>query len=94
MGARAVLVKGGHLKQRSAGGEANQAIDVLDDEGDVTVFRGEWIESPPVRGTGCMLSTAIAAGLAQDKSLQDSVAAAKQFVADAIRAAASEKSYQ
>lgn len=70
----------------------NQAIDVLDDQGDVTVFRGEWIESPPVRGTGCMLSTAIAAGLAQNRNLQDSVAAARQFVADAIRAATNKKS--
>lgn len=93
MGARAVLIKGGHLKQkseargqRSVEAEPNgQAIDVLDDDGLVTVFRGEWIDSPPVRGTGCMLSTAIAACLARDRSLQDSVAAAKQFVADAIR---------
>ena len=100
MGARAVLIKGGHLRQksavsgqRSAGGGLNQAIDVLDDEGDVMVFRGEWIDSPPVRGTGCMLSTAIAAGLGQKRNLRESVAAAKRFVADAIRAAASEKSY-
>ena len=63
---------------------SDQAIDVLDDEGRVTVFRGEWIDSPPVRGTGCMLSAAIAACLAQDATLQDSVSTAKQFVADAI----------
>lgn len=93
MGARAVLVKGGHLKQtpvvsgqRSRAAEPNrEALDVLDDDGLVTLFRGEWIDSPPVRGTGCMLSTAIAACLARDRDLQDSVAAAKQFVADAIR---------
>ena len=93
MGARAVLVKGGHLNQRplvsghgpQAAEPNRQAIDVLDDDGLVTVFRGEWIDSPPVRGTGCMLSTAIAACLARDRNLQDSVAAAKQFVADAIR---------
>jgi hydroxymethylpyrimidine/phosphomethylpyrimidine kinase len=92
-GARAVLIKGGHLKQRSevrgqrsVAAEPNgQAIDVLDDDGLVRVFRGEWIDSPPVRGTGCMLSTAIAACLAQHRNLQDSVAVAKQFVADAIR---------
>ena len=87
MGARAVLVKGGHLKQRSGvrGGHNRQAIDILDDDGLVTVFRGDWIDSRPVRGTGCMLSTAIAACLAHDRNLQDSVAAAKQFVAEAIR---------
>jgi hydroxymethylpyrimidine/phosphomethylpyrimidine kinase len=93
MGARAVLVKGGHLKQRSevrgqrsVGVEPNrQAIDVLDDEGLVTTFRGEWIDSRPVRGTGCMLSSAIAACLGLGMDLQGSVDAAKRFVADAIR---------
>jgi hydroxymethylpyrimidine/phosphomethylpyrimidine kinase len=49
------------------------------------VFRGEWIDAPPVRGTGCMLSAAIAAGLAHGMNLQESVGAAKQFVAGAIR---------
>jgi len=93
MGARAVLIKGGHLKQRSAvrdqrsvEAEPNrQAIDVLDDQGNVTLFRGEWIDSLPVRGTGCMLSSAIAACLGLGMDLQNSVDAAKRFVADAIR---------
>lgn len=92
MGARAVVVKGGHLKetsevrgQRSEEVEPNrQAIDVLDDEGNVTVLRGEWIDSPPVRGTGCMFSSAIAASLGLDMDLYDSVSAAKRFVAEAI----------
>ncbi len=93
-GARAVLIKGGHLEQRSevrdqrseqpASGE-HQAIDLLDDNGTVTEFRGEWIESAPVRGTGCMLSSAIAACLSQGMELTEAVGAAKQFVADAIR---------
>jgi hydroxymethylpyrimidine/phosphomethylpyrimidine kinase len=93
MGARAVLVKGGHLKERSevrgrrsVEAESNrQAIDLLDDGGLVTVFRGEWIDSPPVRGTGCMLSSAIAASLGLGMDLEDSVSSAKRFVADAIR---------
>jgi hydroxymethylpyrimidine kinase/phosphomethylpyrimidine kinase len=107
MGARAVLIKGGHLEERSeVRGQRSddpvkhvqrvqhvhavhdlrrQAIDVLNDQGQITVFRGEWIDSPPVRGTGCMLSSAIAAGLAQGMSLEESVRAAKQSVADAIR---------
>lgn len=100
-GARAVLIKGGHLPGARAscppiakGGEAgrmdalrSEALDILDDDGEVTMFRGEWIEAPPVRGTGCMLSSAIAAGLAQGKNLPHSIEAAKQFVADAIRQA-------
>jgi hydroxymethylpyrimidine/phosphomethylpyrimidine kinase len=106
MGARAVLIKGGHLKQRSeikdqrskvrdpksergtgptVRESPDRAIDVLDDNGTITVFRSDWIDSPPVRGTGCMLSAAIAACLAQALELQESVRLAKQFVADAIR---------
>ena len=93
-GARAVLIKGGHLEQRSEvrgqrseqpGPDEHQAIDLLDDDGAVTAFRGDWIDAPPVRGTGCILSAAIAAGLAHGMNLQESVGAAKQFVAGAIR---------
>jgi hydroxymethylpyrimidine/phosphomethylpyrimidine kinase len=78
MGARAVLIKGGHLP-------GAQAIDVFDDGGLVTVFRGEWIDASPLRGTGCMLSSAIASCLSLGMDLHDSVGAAKRFVADAIR---------
>ena len=94
LGARAVLIKGGHLVSRESGGqsqesegvsqEAREAIDVLDDEGSVTVFRGEWIDVGNVRGTGCMLSAAIAACLAKGLPLADSVAEAKRFVSDSI----------
>ncbi len=84
-----------HLKQRSEvrgqrseqSGPQLKAIDVLDDDGTVTVLRGEWIDGPPVRGTGCMLSAAIAAGLARDMNLQESVSAAKRFVEDVFRCA-------
>src|SRR5207253_8543286 len=71
IGARAVLIKGGHLEEESeVRGQRSvdlaehdqpvhdikpQAIDLLDDGGQITVFRGEWIDSPLVRGTGCML---------------------------------------
>ena len=101
IGARAVLIKGGHLEEGSEfRGQRSvdlaehyqpvhdikpQAIDLLDDGGQITVFRGEWIDSPPVRGTGCMLSSAIAACLGQRMPLEESVRAAKEFVADAIR---------
>ena len=88
MGARAVLIKGGHLREQGAGSRRQEAaaIDILDDEGRVTVFRGEWIEAGEVRGTGCMLSAAIAACLGKGLSLEDSVREAKGFVADAIAA--------
>ncbi|HVS83401.1 MAG TPA: bifunctional hydroxymethylpyrimidine kinase/phosphomethylpyrimidine kinase [Pyrinomonadaceae bacterium] len=99
MGARAVMIKGGHgpmqwsevSGQRSVRGSSPtvregsaQAIDLLDDEGHVTVFSGEWIDSLPVRGTGCMLSSAIAACLAKGLALEEAVSRAKEFVAHAI----------
>jgi len=109
MGARAVLIKGGHLNEKSEvrdqkSGDlvehvhrvhhvnpvhdiGRQAIDVLDDQGQITVLRGEWIDSIRVRGTGCMLSSAVAALLAQRMPLEEPVRAAKEFVPDAISCA-------
>jgi hydroxymethylpyrimidine/phosphomethylpyrimidine kinase len=104
MGARAVLVKGGHLREKAEGGrrkaesrkekreggrqefEAESfAIDVLDDEGRVTLFRGEWIETTSTHGTGCTLSAAIAALLGRGLNLEKAIETAKQFVAEALR---------
>lgn len=82
MGAPAVLVKGGHLKRE---GPERSAIDVLDDAGVVTVFRGEWIDTPAVRGTGCTMSAAIAANLARGAKLEDAVSRAKDYVSAVIR---------
>ena len=73
-------VRGQRSEQLEGLASSRQAIDLLDDEGEVTVFRGDWIEGT-MRGTGCMLSAAIAAGLARDMTLKESVEAAKGFVA-------------
>jgi len=80
MGARAVLVKGGHL-------EAGEALDLLDDEGRVQTFSAGRVRSDSTHGTGCTLSAAIAACLARGMTLEESVGAAKRFVTDAIRRA-------
>jgi len=104
MGARAVLIKGGHLRERAYCGirnadleeqkaeggrqmmeEKRSAIDLLDDEGRVTLFRGEWIETTSTHGTGCTLSAAIAACLGRGLDLEKSIETAKQFVAEALR---------
>jgi hydroxymethylpyrimidine kinase/phosphomethylpyrimidine kinase len=77
MGARAVLVKGGHLK--------GDALDLLDEDGRVTLFRVERIETTSTHGTGCTLAAAIAACLGRGMNLEESVGAAKRFVTDAIR---------
>jgi len=83
LGAPAVLIKGGHL--RTPGAENDEAIDVLDDEGEVTEFREPRISGAELHGSGCVLSAAIAAGLGKGMTLEDSVAAAKSFVIEAIR---------
>jgi hydroxymethylpyrimidine/phosphomethylpyrimidine kinase len=80
MGARAVLVKGGHLE--------GDATDVLLDEGGrVETFTAGRVETTSTHGTGCTLAAAIAACLARGLNLKDSVAAAKSFVTEAIRRA-------
>jgi hydroxymethylpyrimidine/phosphomethylpyrimidine kinase len=79
MGARAVLVKGGHL--------AGDAVDVLDEGGEVTFFSAPRVETTSTHGTGCTLAAGIAACLARGASLEDSVAAAKDFVTEAMRRA-------
>jgi hydroxymethylpyrimidine/phosphomethylpyrimidine kinase len=79
MGARAVLVKGGHLSGR--------ALDVLDEEGEVTYFDAERVETTSTHGTGCTLAAGIAACLARGYTVEDSVALAKRFVTEAIRRA-------
>ncbi len=87
MGARAVLVKGGHLGScaSNSGGSTLQAIDVLDNEGRVSIFRAEMVSGGEIHGSGCTLSAAIAACLGQGMTLEDAVATAKQFVTAAIK---------
>lgn len=94
MGAPAVLIKGGHLgepgaggRRQTAGGIVEEAIDVLDNDGEVTVYREQRIAGAGIRGSGCILSAALAAGLGQGMTLEDSVRAAKSFVLAAIREA-------
>ena len=90
LGAGAVLIKGGHLGEQGAEGrrqkaETEEAIDVLDNEGALTVFREQRISGAELHGSGCILSAAIAAGLGKGMTLEDSVGKAKSFVLAAIR---------
>jgi hydroxymethylpyrimidine/phosphomethylpyrimidine kinase len=77
LGARAVLVKGGHV----AGPDA---VDVLATRQGVTEIAGPRLDTPNTHGTGCMLSAAIAAGLANGLDLETAVRGAKDFVTGAI----------
>jgi hydroxymethylpyrimidine/phosphomethylpyrimidine kinase len=79
MGPAAVLVKGGHLDA------AEPADDLLHDGRELVWIPGERIDTPHTHGTGCVLSSAIAAHLARGESLRDAVLLGKSFVTEAIR---------
>jgi hydroxymethylpyrimidine/phosphomethylpyrimidine kinase len=81
MGARAALVKGGHLT------DTPTIVDVLVHDGNVRRFTHERIDTTSTHGTGCTLSAAITAGLALGRSLEQAVADALDFVHRAIAAA-------
>ena len=76
-GARAALMKGGHLD-----GEA--LVDIFYDGSTMRRFTHQRIDTRNTHGTGCTLSSAIAALLATDHSLHDAVAGALDFVRRAI----------
>lgn len=78
-GARAALVKGGHLPGR-------ETVDVLFD-GDLHEFRHARIETRSTHGTGCTLSAAVTAQLAAGRPLHDAVRCALDYVHEAIRTA-------
>ena len=77
LGARNVLLKGGHL----SGGDA---VDVLFDGEDLVRLRAPRIATTGVRGTGCILSSAIAAYMAKGALLADAVRLGKEFVTQVI----------
>lgn len=78
LGAKAALVKGGHL--------AGEPVDVLFDGAQVTCFHGRRIETQNTHGTGCALSAAIAARLAHGDALIDAIAQAKRWLEAALEA--------
>ncbi|SMF86684.1 hydroxymethylpyrimidine/phosphomethylpyrimidine kinase [Azospirillum oryzae] len=76
-GPKSVLLKGGHL-------EDDTLYDLLLTEEGETVFEGRRVHTPHTHGTGCTLSSAIAAGLAQGMTTRDAVARARRYVETAI----------
>jgi hydroxymethylpyrimidine/phosphomethylpyrimidine kinase len=79
-GARAVLMKGGHL-------EGDKVVDLLFADGKVERWEDSRIDSRSTHGTGCTLASAIAAGLAQKMTLRDAVDRARRYVRRAIETA-------
>ena len=72
----AVLLKGGH--------SVNDANDLLFHDGTCRWFMGKRIDNPNTHGTGCTLSSAIAANLARGFDLEESVQRAKDYISGAL----------
>lgn len=77
LGAKAVLIKGGHLE--------GPADDVLFDGSTFREFHAPRIATQHTHGTGCTYSAAITAGLARGLTLAEAVTEAKRFIHEAIR---------
>lgn len=75
LGARAVVVKGGHMEK---------AIDVLFDGTEILHFGGEKVKSPNTHGSGCTFASAVTAQLASGRPLREAVLLAKAYVTKAI----------
>ena len=78
LGAKSVLLKGGHLP-------GGQSPDVLATSDGLRWYEGVRVLTRNTHGTGCSLSSAIAAELGKGRPLADAVAAAKSFIAGAVR---------
>jgi hydroxymethylpyrimidine kinase/phosphomethylpyrimidine kinase len=101
MGAKNVLIKGGHLPNAERGMrnaelkdkgqrskvKGQKSIDFLFVGEDLHVFEAGFIETTATHGTGCTLAAAIAANLANGKTLIEAVGISKRFVTEAIRTA-------
>jgi len=84
LGAKAVLVKGGHTVT-AEGDPSEDSVDVLYDGHGHRTFRAARIDTPNTHGTGCTYASAIAAELAKGQPLAAAVAAAKAYITEAIR---------
>lgn len=79
-GFKAVLVKGGHL-------DGAISADVLYDRGAFRVFAAPRVATKNAHGTGCTLSSAIAAGLANGRALPEAIEAAKAYLTQGLMGA-------
>lgn len=80
LGSRSVLIKGGH-------GEGAESVDYLIDRDAVLRLAAPRVATRNTHGTGCSLSSAVAAGLAKGEDLATAVRNAKAYVSAAIAAA-------
>jgi hydroxymethylpyrimidine/phosphomethylpyrimidine kinase len=88
MGARAVLLKGGHRPRLRAENDSgsDEVIDLFFDGREFHSIRGPWVNTPHTHGTGCTLASAIAAGLAQGLDLHPAILQARKYLTKALEA--------
>ncbi len=87
MGAAAVLIKGGHIPMMLEGFAGPQSVDLLMEASGHTPLPAARIDTVHTHGTGCTLSSAIAAHLALGHGMRESVRRAKSYVFQAIATA-------
>ncbi len=80
MGAKAVLIKGGHFDVNT-----NKRTDWLVNENGIKEFHQTNVETPNTHGTGCTLSAAIAAYLGHGMSLDLAITKAQVYLNTALR---------
>jgi hydroxymethylpyrimidine/phosphomethylpyrimidine kinase len=85
MGARAVIITGGHAPETTAYAQRTDVVDLLVEERTVHEFRTARVDSPSAHGTGCAFASAVAAGLALGYALTDAARGAQAYVAGAMR---------
>jgi hydroxymethylpyrimidine/phosphomethylpyrimidine kinase len=101
-GAKNILIKGGHLpisdleygnavtglnSTEQSDSNNRKSVDFLFMGDEEITFSADFIETTATHGTGCTFAAAIAANLANGKTLKEAVESAKRFVTEAIRTA-------
>ena len=85
-GGRSILIKGGHMAESNS-----TDLLYLTEEDRFVILEAERIDSRNNHGTGCTLSSAIAANMARGSDIEEAVGKAKRFISNAIRAGAAYK---
>jgi len=85
-GSRSVLIKGGHLEESTS-----TDLLYLTEEDRFVILEAERVDSRNNHGTGCTLSSAIAAYISRGSQIEDAVRKAKTYIQNAIRAGAAYK---
>ena len=87
MGARNVVIKGGHRPPSHTESGLPIIVDLFYDGRQVLPVEGPFIDTPHTHGTGCTFASAIAAGLARGLDAFSAVVAAREYLTEALKAA-------